>query len=59
MAVNRKPKPEKQKGLKSNRANGKAPKQHPKPNNYGATGRTVNGYKESSARPASIPQSEK
>ena len=31
-------------GRNDNRASGKASKKNPKPNNYGATGRTVGGY---------------
>lgn len=31
-------------GRNDNRASGKASKKNPKPNNYGATGRTIGGY---------------
>lgn len=31
-------------GRNDNRACGKASKKHPKPNNYGANGKTVGGY---------------
>ena len=47
MAKQAAPKPESKKsGRNSDRKNGKASKQNPKPNNVGATGRTKGGYSE-------------
>ena len=36
--------PQQKTGRNDNRASGKAAKKNPKPNNYGANGKTVGGY---------------
>ena len=44
MAKQQSPKPQANKGSNDERKNGKARKKNPKPNNVGATGKTIGGY---------------